>query len=441
MKHELQFKSFSNLSDDELLRRLSELLQKSRCVESELVAHIGEVDARRLYAREAASSMFAYCTEVLNLSEHEAYLRIAVARASREHPVLLEMLAEGRLHLSGIAKLAPCLTEANRETLLDRAAGKSKREIEELVAVLAPKPDVPTTMRKLPERRLTRSCSATPLNDAEHCLDLGVLGPDRVTFLHPPAPARSMATAQRPVMQPLSPARYKIQFTASAELHDKLERLRSLMHSSVPDGDLAAIIEEAVTAKLERLEAKRFAKTKSPRKRVEQADTSPSSRYIPAPVKRAVRERDGDQCAFMDAQARRCKAREGLEFHHKEPFARGGDHSPDNIQLMCRAHNEYLAEQDYGKDLMDRCRRSSQVSEPAPIYYINHCSVRNSSIATVSSVMFLDRHRRNAKWSFSGQNSNRTAMNSCRPFTNSSWVSSSSSSIGGSRSSRTSLNS
>ena len=75
----------SSISDDELLHRLSELLQQSRRVESELVAHIGEVDARRLYAREASPSMFSYCTERLNLSEHEAYLRITVARASREH--------------------------------------------------------------------------------------------------------------------------------------------------------------------------------------------------------------------------------------------------------------------------------------------------------------------------------------------------------------------
>jgi len=324
----------------------------SRRVESELVAHVGEVDARRLYAREAAPSMFAYCTDVLKLSEHEAYLRIAVARASREHPVLLEMLAEGRLPLSVIARLAPHLTEANRETVLAQAEGKTKRQIEELVAELAPKPDVPATMRKLPERRDETS----------------QLVPERVTFLHA-LPARSVPPAQRPVVEPLAPARYKVQFTASAELHDKLERLRSLMRSSVPDGDLAAIIEEAVTEKLERLEAKRFAKTKSPRKSVGQTDTSPSSRYIPAPVKRAVRERDGDQCAFVNARGKRCKARGGLELHHKQPFGRGGDHGPDNIQMMCRAHNGYLAEQDYGKDLMKRYRGSSQVSEPASIYY------------------------------------------------------------------------
>jgi hypothetical protein len=126
----------------------------SRRIEADLVAHIGEVDERRLYAREASPSMFSYCTEVLYLSDAEAYLRIAVARASREHPMLLTMLADGRLHLSGIAKLAPHLTRENRDVLLERARYRSKREIEELLAELRPRPDAPAAMRKLPERRV-----------------------------------------------------------------------------------------------------------------------------------------------------------------------------------------------------------------------------------------------------------------------------------------------
>ena len=81
---------------------------------------------RRLYAREASPSMFAYCTEVLHLSEAEAYLRIAAARAAREHPLLLTMLADGRLHLTAIAKLAPHLTLENREDLLE--AGRPQVE-------------------------------------------------------------------------------------------------------------------------------------------------------------------------------------------------------------------------------------------------------------------------------------------------------------------------
>ena len=162
MKYEIKSQSFSKVSDDELLRRLSQLLQKSRRVEAELVAHIGEVDARRLYAREAASSMFAYCVERLNLSEHEAYLRIGVARAARKHPMLLDILAEGRLPLSAIARLAPHLTEGNRDAVLVRAAGKSKRKIEELIAELSPKPDVPSIVRKLPGRQVTPKPVSAP---------------------------------------------------------------------------------------------------------------------------------------------------------------------------------------------------------------------------------------------------------------------------------------
>ncbi len=148
----MQDNELRSIPDDELLRRLAEILRQSRRVEADLVAHIAEVDARRLYARSASPSMFAYATEVLHLSEAEAYLRIAAARASREHPVLLAMLADGRLHLTAIAKIAPHLTAKNREGLLARAAHKSKREIEELVAEVSPRPDVPAVMRRLPDR-------------------------------------------------------------------------------------------------------------------------------------------------------------------------------------------------------------------------------------------------------------------------------------------------
>jgi 5-methylcytosine-specific restriction endonuclease McrA len=160
-------------------------------------------------------------------------------------------------------------------------------------------------------------------------------------------------------VEPLAPGRYKVQFTASAELRDKLESLRALMRSSVPDGDLAAIIEDAVTEKLERLEARRFARTKAPRKRLSESQTKPSSRHIPAAIRRAVQERDGGRCRFVDEQGRRCTAREGLEFHHRHPFAFGGDHCPEGIALLCRAHNHYLAEVDYGRLAVARRRRPS----------------------------------------------------------------------------------
>jgi hypothetical protein len=258
------------------------------------------------------------------------------------------MLADGRLHLSGISILHRHLTMANRDTLLKRASHKSKRQIEE--------PDVPPTIRKL----LERPAKAKPTRAAE-------LGPDRVANLSSEPPPTRPA-----LVKPTAPARYKVEFTASVELRNKLQRLRALMRSSVPDGDLAAIIEEAVTEKLERLEAKRYGKTKAPRKSLEETEMSSNSRYIPAAVKRAVCARDGDQCAYIDPSGRRCTETEGLEFHHRHPHGRGGNRRPENLELRCRAHNIYQAERDYGMKLMEKYG----VREPAPIYTFGNRDTR-----------------------------------------------------------------
>jgi hypothetical protein len=363
------------LSDDELLRRLGELVSHSRRVEADLVAHIGEVDERRLYAREACPSMYAYCTERLHLSEAEAYRRITVARAARKHAELLAMLRDGRLHLSGIAMLAPLITPDNRDALLARATHLSKRQIQELVAELSPRPDAPSVMRKLPQRRSAPPPGGPKGQDQTRGAPLelvpgraGAPVPGSPPAFAPPvtsslasgraAPLAPPAAPLRPaVVEPLSFARYRVQFTASAELQHKLERLSALMRSEVPDGDLAAIIERAVSEKLERLEARHYAQTRTPRKALDDTDTSPASRHIPAAVRRAVRERDGDRCRYVDEQGRRCSGRDRLEFHHRHPFGMGGDHSPGNIRLMCPIHNRYLAERDYGKAAIGRHRR------------------------------------------------------------------------------------
>src|SRR5262245_28663569 len=169
---------FARVSDDDLLQNLGALLGDSRRNEADLVAHIGEVDARRLYAREASPSMFAYCVEVLHLSEAEAYLRISAARVAREHPVVLDMLADGRLHLSAISRLASHLTRENAPVLLARATHRSKRQVLELLAELFPQPDEPAVVRKLPEMPLVLRALEDPPDAAARPAEQ--LCPDRV---------------------------------------------------------------------------------------------------------------------------------------------------------------------------------------------------------------------------------------------------------------------
>src|SRR5262249_45107823 len=205
--------------------------------------------------------------------------------------------------VKGISVLYRFRTAEKRDRILSLAAHRTKREIESLVAELHPRLDVPSVIRKLPERSAVSTTAERPVElipGAAHDSPPAPVSDSAP----PPAPA-----APLPVVEPLSPCRYKIQFTAGAELHDDLERLRALLRSEVPDGDRGAIVGKALRELRQRLEARRFALTHAPRKSVATTKTDSSSRLVPAAIRRAVYKRDRGQCCFVDGQGRRCPER------------------------------------------------------------------------------------------------------------------------------------
>ena len=117
------------------------------------VRHAREAHGLLLDRLVARAVRLAYCTDVLNLSRGATYKRIHAARAARKHPVIFELVAAGRLHLSSVCLLAPHLTADNGAELLEEAAECTKRQVEKLLAKRFPKPDVETTVRALPRRR------------------------------------------------------------------------------------------------------------------------------------------------------------------------------------------------------------------------------------------------------------------------------------------------
>jgi 5-methylcytosine-specific restriction endonuclease McrA len=140
---------------------------------------------------------------------------------------------------------------------------------------------------------------------------------------------------------PLGGGRYRIEITIDEATYGDLCRLQQLMRHEIPDGDPARIIARAVSRHREHVEHRKFADLRGPPvSRVKAL----RSRYIPAAVRRAVLERDGGQCAFVGTRGR-CQEQGFLELHHVVPFAKGGTTTIDNLQLRCRAHNQYEADQ------------------------------------------------------------------------------------------------
>ena len=321
----------SNLSDAALVAEVRSLAGRQREASAHLIAHLAELDARRLYLGAGFSSLFTYCTEVLRMSEAEAYNRIEAARAARKFPLVLDLLANGSLNLTTVRLLASHLTGENHLELITAASGKSRRAVEELLASSFPWPDVASSVRKLPAPRL----------------------------VPPQVPARPAAATTHPVVAPLAPDRYQIRFTASAATCEKLRLAQDMLRHAVPTGDTAEIIDRALSVLLEELAKKKFAATDRPRT---SRGAAPGSRYVAAKVRRAVWIRDGGRCAFVSKGGRRCNARAFVEFHHLDPYGVGGEATVDTMELRCRAHNHYEAEIFYGR----RWTARSGTSRPRP---------------------------------------------------------------------------
>jgi len=347
------------LSNQELLTRVKSLAEGERQATAALIAHLAELEERRLYLAEGCSSLFTYCTQVLHLSEHGAYGRIEAARLVRRFPVLLAMLEEGSVNLTTVCLIGSHLTPENHRAVLDMTRYKSKRQVEELLAQLRPQAPVSTVIRRLPTARYAVAsppldATASLLQPAGQGHSVAPGGFVTATRSGPssasappglPSPATTPSQARAAVVTPLAPQRYKVQFTASAETVEKLRRAQALLRHQIPDGDPAAIFDRALTALLETLAKQKLATTARPRGT---RGTAPGSRHIPAAVKRAVWLRDGGRCAFVNRTGRRCTEGGFLEFHHVVPYALRGEPTADNIQLRCRAHNGYEAELYFG---------------------------------------------------------------------------------------------
>lgn len=164
--------------------------------------------------------------------------------------------------------------------------------------------------------------------------------------------------------------------TVGPEFMGLLEQVRGAMSHSHPDASFETLFGECMRVML-KAHAKRVqAETERPRSGKDAAAggdehkverNGARNRYVPARVRRAVWKRDGKRCSFVSDQGRRCGATRRLELHHREPFARGGPPTIENLAVMCKSHNALLARQDYGDAHMSQFggKRGQSTTTPA----------------------------------------------------------------------------
>jgi len=326
--------SLSHLSEESLLRSLIALVAQDRTTTADLLAHIAEVDERKLYLPAGYSSMYLYCVGELHLSGDSALRRITAARAARRFPAIFGAVARGELHLTAVSRLAPHLTEGNAAELLGAACHRSTQEIEQLLAERFPQTDILAWVATAPSELVPGPVDGTQVV-AKSASDPGQLVSGRVEG--------------RDRLTPLSSWSVALQATLSPATSEKLRYAQELLGHSVSEGDMDRLLARLLDLAIPQLEKQKFGATPRPRSG---GGKSGNPRYIPARVRRAVWKRDGGRCAYVSANGHRCEARKPLEFDHVLEVARGGEATVDGVRLLCRAHNQHAAERTFSAEFM-----------------------------------------------------------------------------------------
>ena len=305
-----------HISDAALNCLIINLCRKEREATHEFLRHLMEFDNRRLYVEQGYSSLFDFLTRRLGYSEGSAQRRILGARCMREHPELEDLFLEGKVTLCSISTAAGSIKREKTE--IQEIVGKSKREVEALVAA------------KEPELKVKREI-VRPIAEAPRPLPL----------LQAMAAAEAgkplTATSEHRCDPPSVEERYEIKFSLSKAEYQELEEARNLLSNSL-GGTLtvAAVLNKLVD---------RFLKPYRKSAELKSSD----GRYIPASVRHEVYRRDRGECTYVAPDGTKCREKQRLQFDHIHPFSLGGRTEASNIRLGCGVHNRLWAAEYFGK--------------------------------------------------------------------------------------------
>jgi hypothetical protein len=232
-------------------------------------------------------------------------------------PRLLDYVRRGEVDLSTLLLLRNFIDEENAEELIRATRCRSKRQIQRILESRPPRAGAP------PRRKMASSSRSDSL--------LGRL--DEIAH-----------------------ELYLLEVAIKNETRILIERARSLLAETSPNSTLADLVHRAFEALVDALES---AVAEARAKRSPQSAPGKAG-YVPRDIRQAVFLRDGFQCAYVSSCGERCRAIRYLEVDHIVPRAHGGRDDMENLRCVCRAHNQYLAEQLFGRQFIRSRIRTRQ---------------------------------------------------------------------------------
>lgn len=320
-----------SLSSDELVSETKRLVCEERRIGLDVLAHLREVDRRRLYLERGHSSLFSFCLRELGYSEPQAQLRIDAMRALRDTPGIEVKVRSGELPVTSVAKVqrfirkekirtGQALPATERLTLFTQVQGKSSRQIERILFEVSPESALPKERERVISESHSEIRLIIPEDLREQLETLKALYSHRMKDPHSTGELLRILAAD--ALKKAKPLRI-----ASEEPSENC--IQVMTDPVMPDRIIAPISPQVKVA--------------SNVNAVGKVNTA-RSRYVAISRKRQVLRRDGGRCSFTDsATGQRCGSTHFLQIDHVLPYSSGGSsRDTENLRLLCGPHNRLM---------------------------------------------------------------------------------------------------
>ncbi|MGZ3792766.1 MAG: HNH endonuclease [Bdellovibrio sp.] len=309
----------SKISNSDLEFQLKNLVAKERKLLHVILEHIKEVDVRKIYLERAYSSLYEYLIKELGYSGSAAMRRLEAARLLKEVPTLAEKIQEGSVNLSQIGELSRAIKEkektcgmkvssAQKEELVAIITGKTTQETQkELSFVLDAQPKKHDSQRMQQDEsiRLEITLTKEQYQKLMNCKDLAAVSLFQV-YKDSSLGSLIEALADQYLAKKIKP---------KADISPAKTKTR--------DTKNAVMLATKTVSETERVVKSRVNKTLTPKTR------------------KAVLSRDLC-CQFTDQKTgRQCRSTYALQIDHKISRWASGDHSIENLQVLCFQHNQF----------------------------------------------------------------------------------------------------
>ncbi|WP_413581230.1 HNH endonuclease [Bdellovibrio sp. HCB288] len=306
--------NLSTLSNEELTLRLDKLAQSERKITHLILAHINEMESRRLYAELGFDSMFRYLTRHLKYSDDAAYRRLSAARLLKKSPAIADKIENGNLTLTQLTQVQSALKQelkSNPESEMDLAR------------------TLPAILEKI-ENKTSFETKASLAKDF------------------------NLPIATQDIVSPQRNETVRMEITLTIEQLKTLETARDLISHTVTDGNWADVLTVLAVKQIQRILGKdkleNVSEKYAPSTQEFKRKSTPSfmvarnRSHISIKSKRSLLLHADYCCEYRSADGTKCKSKYQLQIDHRQPIALGGRNDLQNLRVLCRAHNLAEAE-------------------------------------------------------------------------------------------------